>query len=141
MTEPGLAFRALYRGEVSGRTRDEGVEAFARESWKSGGRGLPLLPLPSVAMDVVIIDDGGKGVMTSSRHCGASEELLVFALGRGTGLPSRPGRVWSGWLFGEGAMDWKAWMGRASKNSWAKMKGVLLGSGKVAVSVWELVKS
>jgi len=25
----------------------------------------------------------------------------------------------------EGAIDWKAWIGRASKNSWATMKGVL----------------
>ena len=28
----------------------------------------------------------------------------------------------------EGATDWKAWIGRASKNSWAKMKGLLEGS-------------
>lgn len=27
-----------------------------------------------------------------------------------------------------GGTDWKAWIGRASKNSWAKMKGVLVGS-------------
>lgn len=27
-----------------------------------------------------------------------------------------------------GAMDWKIWMGSASKNSWATMKGVLVAS-------------
>lgn len=27
-----------------------------------------------------------------------------------------------------GGTDWKAWIGRASKNSWAMKKGVLLGS-------------
>ena len=29
----------------------------------------------------------------------------------------------------EGAMDWKAWMGSASKNSWATMKGLSSDSG------------
>ncbi len=32
---------------------------------------------------------------------------------------------------GEGGTDWKAWIGRASKNSWANMKGVLEGSDRL----------
>jgi hypothetical protein len=34
-------------------------------------------------------------------------------------------------VFGEesdGATDWKAWIGRASKNSWATMNGLLSAS-------------
>ena len=52
---------------------------------------------------------------------------LVMVMG-----PLRPGRL-VGLVMGAlgfGATDWKAWMGRASKNSWAKMKGVLDGSGR-----------
>lgn len=36
--------------------------------------------------------------------------------------------VWGDSLW-VGGTDWKAWIGRASKNSWAKMKGVFEGSG------------
>lgn len=37
---------------------------------------------------------------------------------------------------GEGVTDWKAWMGSASKNSWAKIKGVLVGSIRKEVDEW-----
>lgn len=47
-----------------------------------------------------------------------------MVMGRG---PVRVVRIWDA-SFGFGATDWKACIGRASKNSWAKMKGVLLGS-------------
>lgn len=61
-----------------------------------------------------MVDGGGLGVTTSSRH-------WVFGLA-GNG-PVAVVRV-----EGEGMTDWKAWMGSASKNSWANMKGVLVGS-------------
>lgn len=49
----------------------------------------------------------GVGVTTSSRHCGVG---FAPAIARGL-------------------TDWKAWIGRASKNSWANMNGVFKGSG------------
>jgi len=38
-------------------------------------------------------------------------------------------------------MDWKAWIGRASKNSWATMKGVLSWSREVRSHVRCLLRS
>ena len=78
---------------------------------------------------MVIIDTDGSeiGVTTSSRHCGTFE-----AAGTGVWIsigPERPGRdVALGVMVSEGATDWKAWIGKASKNSWATIKGVLEGS-------------
>lgn len=83
-----------------------------RESWKSGRRG---------------DDDEGGGksfcgggvvVTRSSRHW---RDRTFGERGRG------PVGVVMGWGW-DGAMDWKAWIGRASKNSWANMNGVLDGS-------------
>ena len=42
------------------------------------------------------------------------------------------------WAESEGAMDWKAWIGRASKNSWATMKGVLSDSSMGLVTAGRL---
>jgi len=94
-----------------------GLDALARESWNSGVGGDG--------------DDGddevggfgggcGMGEMTSSRHWG---EVDAADLRRGAG-PVGVG-MGRGLSDGEGATDWKAWMGRASRNSWAKMNGVL----------------
>ena len=98
-----------------------------RESWNSRGG---VEDLESTGREsVVIVDVGGSGtgVTTSSRHWGTLE-----ADGAGVWIsigPERPGRdVELGVAAGEGATDWKAWMGRASKNSWAIIKGVLRGS-------------
>lgn len=91
-----------------GMRSDEGVGDLERESWKSGG-GVEV-----VVVVVVMVDGGGVGVTTNSRHWG------VGLVGKG------PGGVVM--VDGEGMTDWKAWMGSASKNSWAKIKGVLVGS-------------
>lgn len=64
--------------------------------------------------DLVVVEGGGAGVTTNSRHCG------VGCL--------RVGLAEVVMVEGEGMTDWKAWIGRASKNSWANMKGVLDGS-------------
>lgn len=64
----------------------------------------------------VVMEGEGVGVTTSSRHCGVCDEGagLVVVMG-----PLRPGRVVGVGVgaLGDGATDWKAWMGRASKNS------------------------
>ena len=73
---------------------------------------------------VVLFEAAGVGVTTSSRHWGVLD--WGFGLVRGR-APVGVVRIWDGSL-GFGATDWKAWIGSASKNSWAKMKGVLLGS-------------
>ncbi len=44
-----------------GKIREEGVEALARESWKSGG-------LWGGVVEVVMAGEGGVGVTTSSLH-------------------------------------------------------------------------
>ncbi len=75
-------------------------------------------------MVVVIFDSGGVGVTTSSRHWGVLDWEVGLARGSG---PVGVVRIWDD-SFKFGAMDWKACIGSASKNSWAKMKGVLLGS-------------
>lgn len=98
-----------------GRRREEGVGDLERESWKSGG-GVEEVEEEEVVVVVVMVDRGGVGVTTNSRHCG------LGLVGKG---PVGVVRV-----EGEGRTDWKAWMGSASKNSWAKMKGVLVGSVK-----------
>ena len=123
MIVDGWGFSAWYRGEVSGKTSDEGFEADERESWKSSWE------------DAGVVDEedsggGGVGDTTSSRHWGVWEAAVGFV---GSGMGSeRPGIVVWVLSAGEGATDWKAWIGRASKNSWAKMKGVLDGSISVS---------
>lgn len=75
---------------------------------------------------MVMFEVGGVGVMRSSRHWG----FRASELGRLRDItPVGVERV-SGAEEEEGGTDWKAWMGRASKNSWAKMKGVLSGSAR-----------
>lgn len=64
--------------------------------------------------------------MTSSRHWFDDDTGLCLVSGR---VPVGVSRVCEAELLGLGGIDWKAWMGRASKNSWAMMKGVLAGSG------------
>ncbi len=94
-----------------------GGGSLARESWKSGwGFEADVL--------VVMFEGGGVGLTTSSRHCGVFD--WDNGLVRGMG-PVGVSRVRLDWL-GFGGTDWKAWIGRASKNSWAKMKGLLVGS-------------
>ncbi len=93
-----------------------GVEAWARESWNSGG---------GVAEEGVVVVAGGVGEMRSSRHCGVVEVVVGLRMVVG---PVGVVMV-EGLAEGDGATDWKAWMGRASKNSWANMKGVLSVSG------------
>lgn len=45
------------------------------------------------------------------------------------------GELWSGFGLRGATTDWKAWIGRASKNSWAIVKGVLLGSVVVSFGI------
>ena len=66
----------------------------------------------------VCVESEGVGETTISRHwgplgfCEVRDSLCV------------PVGVWMlSWAESEGEMDWKAWIGRASKNSWATMKG------------------
>lgn len=81
------------------------------------------------------VEKGGVGETRSSRHSrvgppGVSEEgflnvlgpdvVVIFATGEEAGAESED----EGWT----STNWKAWMGRASKNSWAIMKGVFSGS-------------
>ena len=87
---------------------------------------------------MVMFEAGDVGVTTSSRHWGILAWELV-SRGRG---PVGVARTWDV-VFSFGATDWKAWIGSASKNSWAKMKGVLLGSIGISVdlgSFCELIK-
>ena len=99
------------------------MEVGERESWNSGGGGEA----------VVVLVGEGVGVITSSRHWGVRAvdadvgwEVVVGSVG--------VAGVGGGGEVGAGATDWKAWIGRASKNSWAKMKGLLEGSGGGLVS-------
>lgn len=94
-----------------GRSREGGVEDLERVSSNSGGGSFP------GGGDVV----GGEAELTrSSRHwCDWGCDLgLLREIG-----PVGVVMVWA--VEGEGGTDWKAWMGSASKNSWATMKGVL----------------
>ena len=70
---------------------------------------------------VVVFRVFGVGVTTNSRHWGVLDWEVGWVRGRG---PVGVVRTW----FELEATDWKAWIGSASKNSWAKMNGVLLGS-------------
>lgn len=56
---------------------------------------------------VMLVVLEGVGVTTSSRHCGIGFRPAIAG----------------------GLTDWKAWIGRASKNSCANMNGVFVGSG------------
>ena len=89
-----------------------------RESWKSGGGVL--------GGGKVVVLARGVGVITNSRHWGVwgfctAEESVMGPVG-----VVRVGDWWRA-----GVMDWKAWIGRASKNSWATIKGVWEGSGRM----------
>lgn len=75
-----------------------------RDSWNSGVA--EIAEEADVVIVVVVVE--GVGVTTSSRHCGVGI------------APAIAGGILT---------DWKAWIGRASKNSWAKMNGVFDGSG------------
>lgn len=66
IVEPALDFRALYRSDISGMTRDVGVDAFANVNLNSGS--------PSMSSSTAL----GFNVTTSSRHSG---ELLTFLAG------------------------------------------------------------
>ena len=77
-----------------------------------------------VEVVVAMLEAGDVGVTTSSRHWGVLDWGFGVVRGRD---PVGVVRVWDV-SFGFGATDWKAWIGSASKNSWAKIKGVLLGS-------------
>lgn len=94
-----------------GRRREEGVEDLERVTSNSGGGSFP------GGVDVV---GGGAELTRSSRH--RCDWACVFGLLREVG-PAGVVRVWT--VEDEGGTDWKAWMGSASKNSWATMKGVL----------------
>lgn len=86
-------------------------------SWKSG-TGVSWDWDGGVAR-VVCVEPGGVGETTSSRH---------WRVGLLVSFVRLEGAVGEGWVAAwEGATltTWKAWMGRASKNSWATMKGVL----------------
>jgi hypothetical protein len=58
------------------------------------------------------MDGRCAGVTTSSRHWGDLDAAVGWEMGRG---PVGVSMV-ADWV-GFGATDWKAWMGRASKNS------------------------
>lgn len=73
---------------------------------------------------VVMFEVGDVGVTTSSRHWGVLDCGVDLVRGRPAVGAVRTWAV----VLGFGGTDWKAWIGSASKNSWAKMKGVLLGS-------------
>lgn len=73
---------------------------------------------------VAVFNAGGAAVTTSSRHWAVLDWEVDLVRGRD---PVGVVRIWDV-VLGIGATDWKAWIGSASKNSWAKMKGVLLGS-------------
>jgi hypothetical protein len=77
----------------------------------------------SLDVDVDVMDGGGAGQTTISRHWGP---VWVAFLVEGERACSPVGvLIVFSWGAEVGATDWKAWIGRASKNSWATMKGVL----------------
>ena len=122
MVEPGVGRRALYRSERVGRSNEGGVEALVRESWKSRD-GL-------TEFDGDCSWVGAVGVTTSSRHEGCWDWGDGFE--REIGPVGVSSVLCGDAIPGLGGTDWNAWIGRASKNSWAKMNGVLVGS------IWEL---
>ena len=85
------------------------------ESWKSG-RGAAVVDFGFST------EGGGAGETRSSRHCAFLAWEALFGRGKG------PVGVVSIVAEGVGATDWNAWIGSASKNSWAKMKGDFDGS-------------
>jgi len=70
------------------------------------------------------IEGGAVGETRSSRH---SLRVVARAGTAGEGVVESV-RVCRGGIGTD--TDWKAWMGRASKNSWAIMKGVFAASGR-----------
>lgn len=99
-----------------------GLEAWARESWNSGGGEEDGDSGWEEVVVVVVV--GGVGEMTSSRHCGVVEVVGLRRVVGPVGVV-----IVEGLAEADGATDWKAWMGSASKNSWATMNGVLSVSG------------
>lgn len=66
----------------------------------------------------------GFSVTVSSRHCG-----VLLGFGGWLSLVCPVGVMIScAWFSGAGGTDSKAWMGSASKNSWANINGVLSSS-------------
>lgn len=106
------------------------MEAWARESWNSGvGEGEDCdAEAVVVVVEVVVCGGSGVGEMTSSRHCGVVEVVDLRRVVGPVGV-----LIVEGLSEAEGATDWKAWMGSASKNSCAKMNGVLSVSGRCLV--------
>ena len=93
-------------------------------SWNSGGGLEDCWDLG--VWRVVCVEPWGVGETTISRHWGPLGWRLAAASGVSL---CEPVGVWMvSWVESKGVMDWKAWIGRASKNSWATMKGVLSGS-------------
>ena len=86
------------------------MEALERESWKSGGGDDAVVVEWEVGLAAVV------GVTSNSRHWGVRDVDGCFGEIR-SGRPSRPVIGFVSGAVGDGATDWKAWMGRASKNS------------------------
>ncbi len=72
------------------------------------------------------MEPGGAGETTISRHWGPLGWRFETS---GESLCSPVGVWMVSWVESDGAIDWKAWMGSASKNSWATMNGVLSWPG------------
>lgn len=115
IVEPGWDLRARYRWDISGITSEDGVDALAIVKLNSGSPGM----FSSTAF--------GFSVTRISRHCG------VLAGFGGLSIVIGPVGVIISFLegcsfSGAGGIDSKACTGRASKNSCAKMNGVLSSS-------------
>ena len=108
--------------------REFGVDAFATDSWKSGLDSLAFC-VSRGEVDVITVDGGGAGVTTSSRHW--FDDDAGVRLVREC-IPVGVSNV-CGVRFGIGGIDWKACIGRASKNSWAMINGVLAGPGYMSI--------
>ena len=84
------------------------MDALEREIWKSAGN-----PVLVEEVLIIILEGGGAGVTTNSRHWG----ILAWGVDLESDMgPVGFSRVF-GWSLGFGATDWNAWIGRASKNS------------------------
>lgn len=105
----------------------------ARVSWYSG--------TGSCCSDIGVLREacvasGGVGDTTSSRHSYVgllSSLALGFEVGDGDSEVAEEAEAsFAGCLFI--LTFWKAWMGRASKNSWATIRGKLSGPARLNVS-------
>lgn len=108
MVEPGWDLSARYRSEISGSTREDGVDALARVNLNSASPSW----FSSTAFEF--------NVTMSSRHWGVLDAFCDCCSFVGpVGV-----MISCGWFSGAGGIDSKAWIGSASKNSWAIMNGV-----------------